>query len=337
MKGRSSTTTAPATGAATFENAADQAVLKKMEAGIAAGEDVFGDYDDDAAAPIHESAPEHKPDAGQAADAGDDTEPNAEQGSEDGEIEAEESGTLPANGAEEPSEAAGPATADEPPTKAAAAEEPVLPAPTVLAFKTQTAPEMESAKRELLKKKAEAFEKYTDGTMDAAAFSEIDAEVMGGLMTLASQQALLEASAQTAMAAAQSALDGIKTHAAAEGLIDYTKDKVAIDAFDAAAEMLNKDPANASLNDREFYLKAHKLVLAMRGLAPTPGGAPTPTPVAPRTDKINPVQTLRGVPTAATPNTNGGLNEELTRLNGQDFEDRVAAIPKAQRDAWMDS
>jgi hypothetical protein len=47
--------------------------------------------------------------------------------------------------------------------------------------------------------------------------------------------------------------------------------------------------------------------------------------------------TLGNVPAAAQPNGTGGINEELSRLNGLDFQERIGAMPKAQRDAWLDS
>ena len=49
------------------------------------------------------------------------------------------------------------------------------------------------------------------------------------------------------------------------------------------------------------------------------------------------IVTLRNLPAAATPNTGGGLTEQLSRLDGLDFQEAVGALPKAQRDAWLDS
>ena len=43
------------------------------------------------------------------------------------------------------------------------------------------------------------------------------------------------------------------------------------------------------------------------------------------------------MPAAATPNTGGGVAEQLGRLNGLDFEDAVGAMSRQQRDQWLDS
>lgn len=326
MKGRNDTTPAKAdTGH--FENPADAEAAKQVAAGLAAGEDVFGDNDNDDGTPMT-GAPAPAP----AAEA---TPPAAAPAAED--LDADENLEAQDNASTtQTQEATPPAPAPAPaPTPA--------PAPPVLQFKTKTPAELAAAQKALLDKKAEAFDKYSVGTMTAAEYSAVDSEVMLGLMGIASEAALAQANTQTALNASEQALADVKALAKSQGLVDYEADESAGVQFDNVVDMLAKDPKMAALSDAEFFSKAHNLVLTMRGHtppttgnAPAPAPATTPTPATPRQDMTGPI-TLRTMPAAATPNTNGGVTEQLGRLNGLDFEDAVGAMPRQQRDQWLDS
>jgi len=234
-----------------------------------------------------------------------------------------------------------PSPATEPATTAAAAPAPVAqttapaPQPAVQQFKTRTPQELKAAKDELMDKKAKAFKDYSDGTMTPEDFAKLDAEVMDGLVGIASEVALAQANHQNAATSAQQAIDAIRAKGAADG-IDYTQQAHA-DQFNAIAEGLDKLPGMASLSNDEFYAKVHAQVLALNGKAPAAAAAPAPTTTtAPaRTAPAAPL-TLAGVPNAATPNTTGGVNEELSRLQGVAFEERFAAMTPQQRAALLD-
>lgn len=319
MKGRDQTTPAKAdTGH--FENPADAEAAQRVAAGLAAGEDVFGDNDDDDGTPMTTGAA--------PAPAADTTPAPAPAAQElDNELEADDGSSTT-----QTQEAVPPAA---PPAPAPA------PAPLPPQFKTKSPAELQAAQKALLDKKAEAFEKYSVGTMTAAEYTAVDNEVMLGLMGLASQTALVEANTQTALQASEAALADVKKLAKAQGLIDYDADESAGVQFDNAVDMLAKDPKVAALSDAEFFTKAHNIVLALRGHAPAasagaPAPAPAPTPAQPRADMTGPI-TLRTVPAAAMPNTNGGVTEQLGRLQGLDFEEAVGAMSRQQRDAWLDS
>lgn len=321
MKGRDQTTPAKAdTGH--FENPADAEAAKQVAAGLAAGEDVFGDNDNDDGTPMTTAAPAPAPAA----------EDTTATGADD--LDADDLTDQSATTAttQETQEAAAPAAAPAP-----------APAPApVPQFKTKSATELAAAQKALLDKKAEAFDKYSVGTMTAAEYSAVDSEVMLGLMGIASETALAQANTQTALQASEQALADVKKLAKSQGLVDYEADESAGVQFDNVVDMLARDPKMAALNDAEFFTRAHNLVLTMRGHTPGASNAPAPAPAtttgkpAPRADMTGPI-TLRTIPAAATPNTNGGVTEQLGRLNGLDFEDAVGAMSRQQRDAWLDS
>lgn len=323
MKGREDTTTQkPDT--ASFENPADLAALEAIKASEAAGGDPFGDLDDDdgtstAAPPTPPPADATDPDGeGNTADAA--PKQPADTGTAE-ELAAAQDAT------DEAARLAAETAA------AAAAPAPAAPAPVPLKFNTKTPAELQAAQTALLDEQDAAFEKYSDGTMTAKEYSAVQRKVTLELGELTAQHALLQASQQTVQQSQLSAIDSLK--ARAKSVLDYDADPEAVEEFNRSAAMLASDPKNASLTPSQLFDKAHGLVLHMRGITPTATPA-APAPPAPREDMKGPI-TLRGVPAAAMPNTTGGVNEELSRLNGLDFEERIGAMPRAQRDAYLDS
>lgn len=333
MKGRNDTTPAKAdTGH--FENPADAEAAKQVAAGLAAGEDVFGDNDNDDGTPMSgavaaTSQATTGADDGAAADLDD-------GGQATGEAEpAAVAAAGPADAAQAAEETRQPAN-----TEAAAAAGP--PAPAAPQFKAKSTTELAAAQKALLDEKAEAFDKYSTGLMTTAEYNAVDTRVMLALMATASEGALAQANTQTALQASEQALASVKQLAKDQGLIDYDTDPDAGAQFDNVVDMLSRDPKMAALPDSEFFGKAHATVLLMRGHAPTAQATPTaaapaaPGPAKPRADMTGPI-TLRTIPAAATPNTGGGVAEQLGRLGGLDFEEAVGAMGRQQRDAWLDS
>lgn len=335
MKGRNDITPAKAS-TAHYENPADAEAAKAVADGLAAGEDVFGDFDDDAATASAATAPAPAAaaaaddaaaganDADQDLDDGDDTaiQEAAAAAEADATAQAAESSRQAANEAEQATKPAPDPT----------------PAPAPQQFKVKSAKELADAEKALLGEKAEAFERYSNGAMTAAEYSEVDSRVMKGLIGLASETALAQANAQTALQASEQALANVKQLAKTQGLVDYDADQEAATQFDNVVDMLSKDPKAAALSDADFFGKAHATVLLLRGLTP-PAAAPAPAPAAaakPRQDMTGPI-TLRQLPAAATPNATGGVAEQLSRLEGLDFEDAVGAMSRQQRDQWLDS
>lgn len=335
MKNRDETTP-PRADASTFDNPADQAVMEQVSATLAAGGDPFGDNDP----PEGEGATPPPPSPAPAPS------PSPAEVDDEDEVLADETATAPAPAPEPaPSPAAAATTAGEseaaaPAAPAAAPATPQpAPPPPVLQFKTRSEKDLLTEQDQLMTKKANAFKEYSDGTLSAEDFAKVDAEVMQGLLRIGSERTLAQASALSMAATQEQAIEQIKATARTAGQIDYDADPSAIDQFNAAIDMVGRDPKAATMSHEEFYGKAHALVLAARGISATaaaPSPAPAPAPAVPRKDEAGPI-TLRTLPAAATPNTGGGITEQLSRLQGLEFEDAIAALPKAQRDAWMDS
>ena len=176
MKGRNDTTTAKA-DTSHFENPADAEAAKQVANSLAAGEDPFGDNDNDdgtpmVAAPAPAQASEEVD--GALDDAGD---------AAAGEATAAADADAAAQAAEAARQAANTATQQATPAPAPAP----APAPQ---FKTKSAKELGDAQTALLDEKADAFDKYSSGTITATEYSAVDTRVMQGLMSIASENAL---------------------------------------------------------------------------------------------------------------------------------------------------
>jgi hypothetical protein len=331
MKGRDETTPAKV-DASTFTNPADAAVLEGIRAAQAAGEDPFGDNDPvETAQPAAEQVAAAADEGTAPPDGGADDANNLDELGEP----AAEAGTegLQQQQQEQAAQAAPAPNPAAPPPPAAP---PAAPQPFALQFKTRPAAELQALQAQLMEKKAKAFQQYSDSEIEAAEFAKIDAEVMQGLLQLTQEQTLASAQQQTALQTSQQALDRFKLHAKTPegGAIDYTTDAAAAAAFDAQSQVLGAMPEYAALPDGEFFARVHSMVLTMRGVTPK---AAAPTPPAARADAKAGIITLRNLPAAATPNAGGGVTEQLSRLQGLDFQDAVSRMPKGQRDAWLDS
>lgn len=314
----------------TFSNAAEEAELRRINEARERGEDVFGDYDDEpaaAAAPAPAPAAEPAAAPSQAAAADD---PPAEDPDGDDEPQAA-AAPAAAPAPAEPAQAAAPAAAPAPEPAAPPAQA----APGPVEFQTLTRDELKTQQDALLAKQDKDFAEFDEGTITREEYQKRQRENTQTTMQLAQQAALLEANEQNRLAAQRSTLDRIKTSAKQANLIDYD-DEAAAAEFDAALRFVSSVPANQALAFDALADKAHKMVLVQRGVA-LPAAAPAPASApAPRVPPAAPI-TLSQLPAAATPNANGGVDEQLSRLHGQDFEAAIAAMPKDKRDAWMDS
>lgn len=348
----------------TFENVADKTVMEQIDAarklGSDAAADVFGDHDFEDVPVVAAAAPppaaEIPPLTAAEAPQAPVVDPAA--------LAAAPAPTPAAPKIEVPplpGETAAPAVVAEaavpaPPIAEVGASQPVAtPAPAPTQYRVPDPAVLAKTKTDLLTEKNAAFKKYSDGEMTPEDFAVIDNKVLLGLLEVGRNEALMQANEQNASVTQGQALASLQTHAAREGLIDYTKDDKAIDQFNAALEGLVKDPDAMKMPIGEFYREAHKIVLARRGLTPGATAAAAPTPAAPVVPATPPVVvaaeapgrvppaapiTLRELPTAATPNANGGREEQLARLASTDpqaFQQTIGAMPREQRNAWMDS
>ena len=156
--------------------------------------------------------------------------------------------------------------------------------------------------------------------------------------------------------------------ARAKADVDYSKDTKAQKNFDVALRTLQADPDNAALEFGDLVDEAHRVVLALRGgvrkvdaTVPAAAASAEPvtapavketkavksaTPVAPVAVALEKVPdrqpaekapvTLRGLPVASTPNSNGDVIEQMSRLSGQAYQDAFAKLSPQQRRSLVD-
>jgi hypothetical protein len=324
----------PTTGTGSFENPADKATLAQFADKDA--RDAYLDDDDTSAAtttPPEEddgegNAPDLQASTDEAAQAS--TETDAETDAERAEREADEA----AANAQADSEAA--ATA----AKANEQQQLQAPPPVVnpLQFNTRTPQQLKDAADAAKAEKREAFKKYNAGELTDEQYLEVQERVDDTLQSITSEATMLRVQQETSANLARTSLDRLKAEVKAQ--VDYNADPLAQKQFNRAIDLLNDHPDAEAWTDYEFYQRAHNQVLLLRGHTPGAIAAAPPPPAAPgkpRPAPPNPPLTLREVPNAATANANGGAEEQLGRLKGLDFQHAIGAMPKAQRDAYLDS
>lgn len=296
---------------------AEQDTLKTIEATQAAGGDPFGDNDTEevteAVAEAEEAAEE------QAAQAQEGETTAEEQAQQQG-----ESTTEPADDIEALAEIANGKPESDP--------------LSLLSFKSEAPQDYKAQRAALMSEKAQAMKKLMEGEIDADAYAAIEADVSDKLEDLAAAriraETLAEANQQVQAQTQQAVITSLIARAKADG-VDYTKELGAVKQFDVALAAVSADPDNANKPFAELAELAHRTVAALRGvvLKQQPQSASkTVSPEAPdRRPKVQVPPTLRNVPSASTPNANGGINEQLAHLKGQDFEAAFARLSPAQR------
>ena len=236
-------------------------------------------------------------------------------------------------------------------------------------YQTELPADYQAQRGVLLKEKALAMKKLIDGELDLEAFSVIEARVSNALEDLTAQrirsETLSEANVQNQQAMQQSEIRRLIARAKAD--VDYSKDTKAQKNFDMALRTLQADPDNAALEFGDLVDEAHRVVMALRGgvgkvqveaavaAVTVPVVAPvvkeakvvkeaTPAaPVAVASEKVPDRQpaekapvTLRGLPVASTPNSNGDVIEQMSRLSGQAYQDAFAKLSPQQRRSLVD-
>jgi len=123
--------------------------------------------------------------------------------------------------------------------------------------------------------------------------------------------------------------------------IDYSKPGLNA-AFDTTLKALAADEANAKHSPRWFLREADKLVRAEIGFvakepsasgeAATVNGKP-----ASRKPALAVVRDVGGLPSAGDDDASGGNPEfsALDKLDGIDYEDALAAMPKSKQDLYL--
>lgn len=276
----------------------DQKALDAIAAAEAAGQDPFGD---DEPLTVEDAAAEEAAHDAEAA-----AEPEAEQVAADATTaEAEQAESKPA---------------------AASAEAVELPT-----YKAELPSDYKAQRAELMKAKADAMKQLMDGEIDAEAYAAEDARVSEALEDLAAAriraETLQEANAQSQQAYQARAIQRLIANAKAE--VDYAADATAQKQFDTSLQVLAAQPDNAGKDFADLIEDAHKMVKAMRGIAPQA------KPAAERKPAGDAPVTLRSLPSASTPNT-GGVIEQIARLKGPAYEAAYAKLTPAQQAALLD-
>lgn len=285
----------------TMQTPEETRVLAEIEAAKSRGDDPFGDNDD--APEVAESAkPESIPDPDQATDA-------------------------PADAPTETPEAAD--KVEEAPIDDAPLTQPT-------AYKAELPNDYKAQRTELVKEKAGLMKKLMDAEIDADEFAAEDARISDALEDLTAQriraETLQEANAQSQATYQQREIQRLIAKTKAE--VDYTTDTKAQRQFDAALQAIGQDPDNAGRDYGELIGEAHKVVLALRGIVSK--GQVVEQAIKSRIPEGKPPVTLRNIPTAATPNANGNMLDQIGRLTGQAYQEAYAKLSPTQRRALLD-
>lgn len=185
---------------------------------------------------------------------------------------------------------------------------------------------------ELVKAKADSMRKLLSGEVDADEFAAEDARISGELEELAAAriraETLQDANKQASMLYQQQALKRLVTKV--KGDVDYAADESARKQFDTALKVLAADGDGRDF--AELIDEAHAIVSARRGIATAKKSAAEAP--ARKPDGTPPV-TLRGIPSASTPNT-GSVVDQLARLKGPAYEAAYARLTPAQKASLLD-
>jgi hypothetical protein len=189
---------------------------------------------------------------------------------------------------------------------------------------------------ELLKEKAGLMKKLMDGEIDPEEFATNEARISDSLDDLTAQriraETLQEANVQSQAQYQRKEIQKLIVKSKAE--VDYATDAKAQKQFDMALQAVASDADNASLDYSEILAQAHKVVLALRGIATK--GQVVEEAIKSRIPDVKVPVTLRSIPTAATPNANGNMLDQIGRLTGQAYQDAFAKLSPMQRRALLD-
>ena len=219
-----------------------------------------------------------------------------------------------------------------------AGDEPAVAAP---AYQAAIPEDYKAQRTDLLKAKAEAMKKLMDGEIGAEEFAAEESRISDALEDLTAQriraETLIEANQQTQAAHQQRAIQRLIQQSKTQ--VDYAADAKAQRQFDTALQSISADPDNSWRDFAELIQEAHRVVLALRGIPVTQGAAVASallTKAADRQPEGKPPVTLRNIPAASTPNANGDMLDQLSRLSGPAYEEAFARLSPAQKRALLD-
>jgi hypothetical protein len=214
------------------------------------------------------------------------------------------------------------------------ADEPVSEQPA--AYKTDMPADYKAQRLALVTEKAGLMKKLMDGEMDADEFAAEESRISDALEDLTATriraETLQEANVQTQATYQQREIQKLIRTTKAE--VDYATDAKAQRQFDMALNAVGQDPDNAGKDYAEMLTEAHKVVLALRGV--TSKGALVEQAIKSRIPEGKPPVTLRNLPNASTPNSNGDMLDQLGRLKGVAYEEAYAKLSPGQKRSLLD-
>jgi hypothetical protein len=305
--------------------------LKAIEAAKARGEDIFGDDEEIVAAGYEQPGPgdEDADDSSVTNEQGAKKEADgAEEGADEQTTEAMEQ-----DGQNDDQDPVDPAVLDK--IDNPKAEQDTQPP----AYKAAVPEDYKTKRAELLKAKAEVTKLLMDGEIDAEQFAKAEAEILDMMEDLTAQriraETLIEANVQTQQAYQHREVQRLIARTKSE--VDYAADPKAVKQFDTAMAILSSDPDNAGKDFAELIQDAHTMVATMRGISSVKAAPVAKNVQPPERKPTDPAPvTLRSLPSAATPNSNGSLLDQLSRLKGPDYERAFAKLSPADRRALLD-
>lgn len=201
------------------------------------------------------------------------------------------------------------------------------------------------AKRKVLQaERKDIIKQWGDGELSdeqyAIKLDELDGKIYEVIQQQAKQQTLAEINAQQAreaQAKQEQAENAVMVEVAkaskASNQIDYGADADACKAFDAAFNAAKADSKNAGLTLKQIAERAHRGVLAMRGIEPlaaAPAPAPAAAPAKPKPPA--PPTTLGTMPAAAAQVVGDAFDETFDAIEDPDErEAKWASLSAAQR------
>lgn len=286
----------------------EQKTLAAIEAAKAAGQDPFGDDE-----PLGQEDDAPAESAGNQPDAGETPATGAQE-------EVAATDVAPPNPGEQADHAA--------PLAAHDTEQPMQ-------YQAELPADYPAKRAELVKAKADVMRKLLNGEVDADEFAAEDARISGELEELSAAriraETLQDANRQASVLYQQQALKRLVTKV--KGDVDYAADESARKQFDMALKVLAADGDGRDFAD--LIDEAHAIVSARRGIATAKkSAAEAPAAPARKPDGTPPV-TLRGIPSASTPNT-GSVVDQLARLKGPAYEAAYARLTPAQKASLLD-
>lgn len=338
----------------------EQRVLDEIAAQTAAGGDPFGDDEE----LVRPGAGGEPPAADGAADAGKQASAEADDGNE-GE-DGEGQGTQKAEGEDghqaaatdeqqqgDDGKKAGTPADDQrsqdldPDVLADIADPLQLRQPT--RFQAEVPKDFKEQRSKLLGEKAAATARLMNGEIDTDAYAAEEVRIAEALDELTRQQVraetLADVNRQNEASYSQLALDSLIRRAKVAGEIDYKATPGAAQHFDRALQVVLADPEFASKDIAEAYAEAHSMVCARLGVqrktaAGAGGGqqdgAAGKTEVPNRQPAGAAPLTLRNLPAAASTTPAGGVEEQMARLHGPEYEAAFSKLTPAQKARLLD-